>query len=259
MTWLEAVGYVASILVLSTFYMKTMLPLRCCAIASNIAFIAYGFFGEIYPVLVLHLVLLPLNIKRLHELRQLIRDIKRAAEAGFSFEPMIPFLTKRTFKAGHVLFRRGDRATCLYRPDRSGCGSTSSSARKAAVRSACSPWRTSERPARSRDPDVARPHGRQGPAALLPGPEVRLLPDPARHSPAARGLGRSSRSGRGSAGHGPVSRQERAPIPVTLPGCHSPHRSEGARAGGHVGVTQRGEPIGDVVHAFPGLLALRSK
>ena len=73
MTWLEAVGYVASILVLSTFYMKTMLPLRCCAIASNIAFIAYGFFGEIYPVFVLHLVLLPLNIKRLHELRQLTR------------------------------------------------------------------------------------------------------------------------------------------------------------------------------------------
>ena len=65
-------------------------------------------------MLVLHLVLLPLNIKRLHEIRQLIRDIKRAAEAGFSFEPMIPFLTKRTFKAGHVLFREGDRATCLF-------------------------------------------------------------------------------------------------------------------------------------------------
>ena len=94
--------------------MKTMLPLRACAIASNIAFIVYGFFGEIYPVLVLHLVLLPLNIKRLHELRQLIRDIKRAAEGGFSFDPMVPFLTKRALRAGHVLFRKGDRATCLY-------------------------------------------------------------------------------------------------------------------------------------------------
>jgi hypothetical protein len=114
MSWLEAIGYVASVLVLCTFYMKTMLPLRMCAIASNLAFIAYGFFGDIYPVLVLHLVLLPLNIKRLQELRQLIRDIKRAATAGFSFEPMIPFLTKRVFKAGDVLFRRGDRATCLY-------------------------------------------------------------------------------------------------------------------------------------------------
>jgi CRP/FNR family cyclic AMP-dependent transcriptional regulator len=114
MSWLEAVGYLASILVLCTFYMKTMLPLRGCAIASNLAFITYGFFGGIYPVLVLHLVLLPLNIKRLLELRQLIRDIKRAAEGGFSLEPMIPFLTKRAFRAGHVLFRRGDRANCLY-------------------------------------------------------------------------------------------------------------------------------------------------
>jgi CRP/FNR family cyclic AMP-dependent transcriptional regulator len=114
MSWLEMVGYVASILVLSTFYMKTMLPLRVCAIASNVAFIAYGFLGEIYPVLVLHLVLLPLNIKRLQELRHLIRDIKRAAAGGFSFDPMVPFLTRRAFRAGHVLFRRGDRATCLY-------------------------------------------------------------------------------------------------------------------------------------------------
>ncbi len=69
MSWLEAIGYLASFLVLSTFYMKTMIPLRCCAIASNVVFIAYGFLGEIYPVLVLHLLLLPLNVRRLLELR----------------------------------------------------------------------------------------------------------------------------------------------------------------------------------------------
>jgi hypothetical protein len=68
MSAVEAVGYLASALVLTTFYMKTMMPLRVCAIASNVAFIAYGFFGEIQPVLVLHLVLLPLNVKRLSRL-----------------------------------------------------------------------------------------------------------------------------------------------------------------------------------------------
>jgi hypothetical protein len=114
MGWLEAIGYLASALVLSTFYMKTMIPLRCCAIASNVAFIVYGFLGEIYPVLVLHLLLLPLNVKRLMELRHLIRDIKRAAAGGFSFDAMIPFLKKRTFRAGQFLFRRGDGATHLY-------------------------------------------------------------------------------------------------------------------------------------------------
>jgi hypothetical protein len=114
MSWLEVIGYVASALVLSTFYMKTMIPLRYCAIASNVAFIAYGFFGAIYPVLVLHLLLLPLNVKRLLEIRQLIRDIQRASTAGFSFDAVIPFLTKRTFRAGQPLFRKGDGATHLY-------------------------------------------------------------------------------------------------------------------------------------------------
>jgi CRP/FNR family transcriptional regulator, cyclic AMP receptor protein len=114
MSWLEAIGYIASGLVLTTFYMKTMIPLRYCAIASNIAFIAYGFFDRIYPVLVLHLLLLPVNIRRLLEMRHLIRNIKQAASGGFSFEPMIPFLTKRTFRAGSTLFRKGDGATQLY-------------------------------------------------------------------------------------------------------------------------------------------------
>jgi CRP/FNR family cyclic AMP-dependent transcriptional regulator len=114
MTWLEGIGYLASLLVFSTFYMKTMIPLRCVAIASNFAFIAYGFFGHLYPVLILHLLLLPLNVMRLVQIRQLIRDIKHASEGGFSFESMIPFMTKQTFRAGQVLFEKGNRADKVY-------------------------------------------------------------------------------------------------------------------------------------------------
>jgi CRP/FNR family transcriptional regulator, cyclic AMP receptor protein len=40
--WSDAVGYVASLLVFCTFYMRTMLPLRVVAIASNVAFMIYG-------------------------------------------------------------------------------------------------------------------------------------------------------------------------------------------------------------------------
>lgn len=114
MTWLEGIGYLASLLVFSTFYMKTMIPLRCVAIASNFAFIAYGFFGRLYPVLILHLLLLPLNVMRLLQIRQLIKDIKNASRGGFSFESMIPFMTKETLSAGQVLFKKGDRANKLY-------------------------------------------------------------------------------------------------------------------------------------------------
>jgi CRP/FNR family cyclic AMP-dependent transcriptional regulator len=114
MSWVEGIGYVASLLVFSTFYMKTMIPLRWVAIASNVAFIAYGFLGHLYPVLILHLLLLPLNAMRLRQLHYLIRDIRNASEDGFSFEAMTPFMTRQTFRAGHGLFKLGDRADKLY-------------------------------------------------------------------------------------------------------------------------------------------------
>lgn len=74
MTYHEPVGYLASLLVLATFCMSEMVALRAVAIASNVAFIAYGWLGGIDPVLVLHVVLLPTNLWRLvqalHSARQ---------------------------------------------------------------------------------------------------------------------------------------------------------------------------------------------
>ena len=61
-------GYVASTLVLLTFVAKDMRLLRTTAIFSNLAFIIYGAIAWLPPVLILHLVLLPLNIVRLAEL-----------------------------------------------------------------------------------------------------------------------------------------------------------------------------------------------
>jgi len=63
----EPVGYLASLLVLATFCMRDMVSLRVVAIASNFAFIAYGALAGISPVLLLHVVLLPVNLLRLAE------------------------------------------------------------------------------------------------------------------------------------------------------------------------------------------------
>jgi hypothetical protein len=61
----EPIGYLASLLVLATFCMRDMVALRAIAIASNVAFIAYGWLVSIEPVLILHVVLLPTNVWRL--------------------------------------------------------------------------------------------------------------------------------------------------------------------------------------------------
>ncbi|HJW13384.1 MAG TPA: cyclic nucleotide-binding domain-containing protein, partial [Thermoanaerobaculia bacterium] len=93
--WVVGVGYLASLLVFCAFYMKTMIPLRCVAIASNVAFITYGFAGRLYPVLVLHVVLLPLNCLRLLQMRTLIRRVREAARGDMSMEWLIPLMTRR--------------------------------------------------------------------------------------------------------------------------------------------------------------------
>ena len=63
----DAIGYVASTLVLTAFGMKSIIPLRLVAMCSNLVFIIYGLGLELTPVLSLHAALLPLNAWRLVE------------------------------------------------------------------------------------------------------------------------------------------------------------------------------------------------
>jgi hypothetical protein len=75
----DLIGYAASALVLLTFAMTEMRPLRLTAILSNIAFISYGALHGLPPILCLHVVLLPLNVMRLCQLG-------RAPEVALSIE-----------------------------------------------------------------------------------------------------------------------------------------------------------------------------
>src|SRR5215217_8014133 len=65
----DVFGYAASSLTLATFAQRSMLPMRWLAACANVCFIAYGSLGMYMPVLILHLVLLPINLVRLHALR----------------------------------------------------------------------------------------------------------------------------------------------------------------------------------------------
>ena len=67
MTTVDALGYVASSLALATFTAKSMVPLRALAIGSNLAFMAYSFSAALWPILLLHSIMLPLNVMRLRE------------------------------------------------------------------------------------------------------------------------------------------------------------------------------------------------
>lgn len=68
MTFLDIIGLGAGFFVILAFYMRDQLLLRVCALISNVLFVIYGFTLTLWPILILHAVLLPLNLLRLSQL-----------------------------------------------------------------------------------------------------------------------------------------------------------------------------------------------
>jgi CRP-like cAMP-binding protein len=84
------------------------------AILTNIVLIATAIPSHNYPTLVLHGVLLPLNSYRLHQMLQLVRDVKRSVSNDLSMEWLKPFMTERQCAAGEVLFYKDEKADSMY-------------------------------------------------------------------------------------------------------------------------------------------------
>jgi len=115
MSALDVLGYVGGALVFSTFYLKTMIPLRLVAIASNVVYIAYSSMAGLIPILVLHVLLMPLNIWRLIEVKQLIRKVRASAQSGMSApELIVPYMQQIKRNKGERVFAKGDSADSVY-------------------------------------------------------------------------------------------------------------------------------------------------
>jgi Cyclic nucleotide-binding domain len=107
-------SFFASIFVVATLSMRTMIPLRVFAILTNILLISTAIPTHNYPTMLLHAVLLPLNSYRLHQMLQLVRDVKRSVSSDLSMEWLRPFMTERKCAAGEVLFYKDEKAESMY-------------------------------------------------------------------------------------------------------------------------------------------------
>jgi len=114
MSWVELLGYAASAAVLTTFCMSTMIPLRVVALVSNILFCAYGYFDHLYPVLILHAVLFPVNLLRLVQFYRLVRDVRDAHREDLPIQSLLPYMTELNLASGDTLIRKGEQADQLY-------------------------------------------------------------------------------------------------------------------------------------------------
>lgn len=113
---IELIGYAAVIVNIGVYLMRTMIPLRIFAIATNALFIAYALMAEVYPTLVLNCVLLPLNAFRLAEMILLVRGTRAATSAHMDFDLSFlrPYTTLRSVRGGDALFLKGEPADAMY-------------------------------------------------------------------------------------------------------------------------------------------------
>ena len=101
----------ASIFVVATTTMRTMIPLRVFGILTNIILIADR---DPEPTITwswwCSRRMLPVNSYRLHQMLQLVRDVKKSVNSDLSMEWLKPFMTERNCAAGEILFYKDEKA-----------------------------------------------------------------------------------------------------------------------------------------------------
>lgn len=100
----------ASVFVVATTTMRTMIPLRVFAILTNIILIATAIPMHNYLVVLLQALVLVLNSYRLHQMLQLVRDVKRSVNSDLSMDWLKPFMIERKCSAGEILFYKDEKA-----------------------------------------------------------------------------------------------------------------------------------------------------
>ena len=115
----EQAAHVAALagaaLVVAGAFVRTMIPLRWCQVGSNIGFLLFGLLHPSLTTALVAVVLLPINLYRVREMKRLTRRVAASqAASDLSGVWLRPYMKPRKLKAGDILFRRGDIADRLY-------------------------------------------------------------------------------------------------------------------------------------------------
>ena len=102
------------VLYIASTSMKTVIPLRIAGIASALCFLCSGISARSFPPIFLYSLLLPLNTFRLFQMLQLIKKVRAAATSDLTMDWLQPFMHRRSFRKGDILFRKGDLANEMF-------------------------------------------------------------------------------------------------------------------------------------------------
>lgn len=110
-TLATVLGFIGAALMLASYLMKSMLPLRIAALTACCFLVAYGALKQALPTLLLYGALIPINVKKTLQIRKLVKAIESARADTPVSEWLLPHMHRRTVAAGTTLWRQGDAAT----------------------------------------------------------------------------------------------------------------------------------------------------
>jgi len=114
LSWRMVPGYLGSALIVASFLVRTMIPLRALSAASNACIIVYACFDAQYLTLALNTALLPLNILRLVQMMKLVRRVRSAAHGDRTMDWIKRYMVRRRCNPGQFLFHKGDVADTMF-------------------------------------------------------------------------------------------------------------------------------------------------
>ena len=113
-TLANVMAAIGGLLYIAAISMKTVIPLRIAAIASAFCFLCSGILARSFPAIFLYSLLLPLNSYRLYQMIELIKKVRGAASSDLSMDWLEPFMTRRKYRKGDILFRKGELANEMF-------------------------------------------------------------------------------------------------------------------------------------------------
>jgi hypothetical protein len=104
-------GFIGAVLMVASYLMKSMLPLRLVALAANLFLVGYAVITQAWPTMLLYLAMIPINLKKVLEIRRLMRAMRHAKADAPVADWLLPHMRRREVKAGTVLWKKDDVAT----------------------------------------------------------------------------------------------------------------------------------------------------
>ncbi len=110
----NVLGVIGAIFHVASMSMKTVIPLRITGILSALFLLGAGILSRSIPAMVLYALLLPVHSIRLYQMLELIKKVRAAANSDLSLNWLRPYMKKRRYRKGDILFRKGDLADEMF-------------------------------------------------------------------------------------------------------------------------------------------------